>query len=155
MQPVDMRQRLALDPAPRLGQHLLRDIDAGHARIPPEIRQRQTGADAHFQDALTRALVDQAHRLLATGMKNRAENKIVRPGKQPIGPDRVAQVHRIVSRSDRRDRGGGRPPTAKVRPIIQFVNHRVARPRYAPRRRIYDCTETLESAPCSREAFPG
>src|SRR5436853_6502736 len=34
-------------------------------------------------------------------MKHRAKDKIVGSGEQPIGPDRVAQVHRIASRDDR------------------------------------------------------
>jgi hypothetical protein len=113
-----MRQTLAFDPAARLGQHFFRDVDAGHARIVPEIGQGQAGPDPDFEDALSRPLVDEAHRLLAAGMKNRAENKIVRSGKQPIGPDRIAQVHRIfpvvideaVAVSCRQQRKCARPP---------------------------------------------
>ena len=39
LQRVDMRELLARDPLLRLLQHLGRDVDAGHLRIRPEIRQ--------------------------------------------------------------------------------------------------------------------
>ena len=91
-----MRETQAFGPPSCLRQHLLRDIDAGDPRIPTEMGERQTGADANLQNPLARPIVGDAHRLLASGVKNRAEYNIVGAGKQPIGTDGIVQIHRIA-----------------------------------------------------------
>ena len=90
-----MGEILARDPRLGLGQHLGRHVDTGNVRIRAEMRQRQTGADADFEDALPWPVVGDAHRFLAAGMKHRAEDDVVRPRNQPIGTDRIAKVHWI------------------------------------------------------------
>ncbi len=90
VQRVDVLELLPSDPAPGLREHLGRDIDTGDLRIGAEIGKRQTGTDPDFEDALPRSVVGDAHGRLAPGMKDRPENNVIRSGKQPIGPDRIA-----------------------------------------------------------------
>ena len=96
VQTLDMRKPQALGPTPRLRQHLLGDVDAGHSGILAEMGKRQPGTDADLEDMLARPIVGDAHRRLAPRVKNRAENDVVGAGKQPIGPDRIVQVHRLT-----------------------------------------------------------
>ncbi len=84
---LDLRQVLARDPPARPRQHLGRDVDAGHRGIGTEIRQRQAGADADLEDALARPVIGDADRILAAGMEHRAEDQIIGPREQAIGPD--------------------------------------------------------------------
>ena len=74
------------------------------SRIGAEIRQRQAGADADFEDALARPVVGDAHRVLAAGMKDRTEHEIVGAGEQAIGSERVLQVHSLRPLGTRRHR---------------------------------------------------
>ncbi len=73
-----MREPQPLGAALGLLQHLGRNIDPGHPRIGPEMRQRQPGADTDFENALPRPIIGDPHRLLAPRVKHRAEKDVVR-----------------------------------------------------------------------------
>src|SRR5438445_548235 len=62
-------------------------------------------------------LLHDAHRLLSAGMEDRTKNNVVGSGKQPISPDRIAQIHRTTSRDDRQARCDrpSEPPKASPR----------------------------------------
>src|SRR6266851_1791792 len=115
-----MVEALAGDALLRLGQHLGRDVDAGYMRVGAEIGQGQAGPDPDFEDALARPIIGDAHRFLAAGMEYRAKNNVVGSGKQTIGPDRVAQVHRIASRNVRGGRYSRPPRLPKVPLALRF-----------------------------------
>jgi hypothetical protein len=83
-------------PALRFRQHLGRDIDSGHSRVGPKMRQRQTGADTYFEKPLSRPIIRDAHGVFAPGMEHRTENNVVRTRKQAVGPDRIVQIHRLA-----------------------------------------------------------
>jgi len=121
----------ALGPPPRLRQHLLRNVDAGDPRIRTEVGQRQPGPDADLKDMLARPIVRNAHRLLSPRVKDRAENDVIGAGKQPIGPDRIVQVHRSRScgygqgRHTKCPGSGGHCPAILVNLGVAFHRHQV------------------------------
>jgi hypothetical protein len=89
------------------------------------VRERQPGADADLDNTLARPIVGDAHRLLPSRVKNRAEDDIVGAGKQPVGPDRIVQVHRLALLRDRKDRRDP-PPRPRSRQPDPLVNLAVA-----------------------------
>ena len=159
MEPRDIGELLLLDPAPGLRQHFCRDVDPRQMRIRTEIRQRQTGADPDFEDALARPVIGDTHRFLAPGMKDRAKNNVIRPGKQPISADGIAQVHRIASRGYRRECSGDPLPSVTVLPVAGFVNpaaslHRITVMRSASSPFLPSTTSTRTRCPGSRVLTP-
>src|SRR3954468_20337579 len=96
MQALDVSEPQAFGPAARVVQHLLRHIDPGHPRIPPEMRKRQSGANADLENTLTWPVIGDANGIFPPGVKDRAEYNVVGAREQPVGPDRIVQVHHFA-----------------------------------------------------------
>src|SRR6516165_3390288 len=96
LQVLDVGEAQVFGSALSFCQHLGRDIDPGHSRIGPEMRQRQTGTNPNFENPLPRTIIRDAHGVLASGVEHRTKNKVVGAGKQAIGPDRIVQIHRLA-----------------------------------------------------------